>query len=271
MKTQRYFWRVWVGLGLISFLGGCAPTAYRLDPVSGDVAWIDGRPTTKTDENGLTLVASFERLDMQYVALDVELKNKTDQPVEINPADFQYVALNNDRDTLARAVGSLDPLILGAADPAHESERVALNQDREVKRLKRAKVVNTVLMVAAVAGTVAAASSSKNHSYEGWRSNQITQNNIYTAINAKRLIDHGTFANRMQQYDYEAYRWRELALKRTVVAPGSSARGLVYLPMTKDAAFMLVSYPVPENEPAALTFRQEWVKGRTQPNRPQQQ
>ncbi|WP_234734015.1 hypothetical protein [Tellurirhabdus bombi] len=245
-----------VGLGL---LASCAPRVYQVKPVSGDVAWIEGRPVTKDEKSGITVVASYERLDMQYVALDIEIKNNTDRALEINPADFQYAALDKAKDTLRNQYNGY--VVYAAADPTKEADRVAANQIREEKRIKRAKVINTVLMVAAIASDVASSSSGQTRkSAERWVNNRVTHNNIYTAIQAKRMIDHGTFADRMERYDYERYRWKELALKRTTVPAGESARGLVYLPLKKEAAYLQVSYPVLESDPVEVVFQQDWVK-----------
>jgi hypothetical protein len=152
------------------------------------------------------------------------------------------------------------PLMFSAADPIQETDRTAYNQEREVKRIKTAKVINTVLLVAAIASDVASSSSRNNQRPERWVQNRITHNNIYTAIQAKRIIDHGMFADRMQRYDYEAYRWKELSLKPTTVQPGESVRGLVYLPMSRYAKHMLINYPVSDYESVMITFQQDWVK-----------
>ncbi|GAB3275988.1 hypothetical protein GCM10027347_49550 [Larkinella harenae] len=263
MKTKRYILIGWVCLLALSGLSGCATKVYQFTPVSGDIAQIEGRPTTKAEKEGITVVASFERLDLQYVALDIEVKNKTDHSFTVNPADFEYTALDNDQQTVFVITQSPQkPLMFAAADPVREADRTAYNQEREVKRLKTAKVLNTVLLVAAIASDVASSSNRNNHRPERWMQNRITHNNIYAAIQAKRIIDHGTFANRMERYDYETYRWKELSMKPTTLQPGESVRGLVYLPMSHEARHMLVNYPVSEHESVMLTFQQEWVKAK---------
>ncbi|GAB3901855.1 hypothetical protein GCM10028803_27300 [Larkinella knui] len=265
MKTRKNILTLWVCIGSILALSGCAPKVYQLKPVSGDVALIDGRPTTKAEKDGIVVVASYERLDLQYVALDVEIKNRTDRPFDVNPADFEYTALDEEQHTVFRTTSSPQkPLMFSAADPVHEADRTVYNQEREVKRLKTAKIINTVLLVAAVASDVASSSSRNNQRPERWAQNRITHNNLYSAIQAKRIIDHGMFADRMQRYDYEAYRWKELALKPTTIQPGESVRGLVYLPMSRDARHMLVNYPVSDYESIMITFQQEWVKAEKQ-------
>lgn len=260
MKSGKTILTLWVCVGLMAGLNGCATKVYQLRPVSGDVAKIDGRPTTKEEKDGIVVVASFERLDLQYVALDIEVKNKTDHLFDVDPADFKYTALDEEQHTVfITASAPQKPLMFSAADPIHEADRTVYNQEREVKRIKRAKVINTVLLVAAVASDVAS-SSRNNQRPERWVQNRITHNNIYSAIQAKRIIDHGMFADRMQRYDYETYRWKELALKPTTIQPGQSVRGLVYLPMSREAKHMLINYPVSDYESVMMTFQQDWVK-----------
>lgn len=253
--------RLTISLFSLLLLSGCAPSVHQLRPVSGDVAQFDGRPVTKSEQSGIVVVASFERLDMQYVALDIEVKNQTDRPIEVNPADFHYAALNENQDSLRNRINPVYGLVYSAADPQREARLVTVKQAQEEKRLRTARIINTVLLVAAVASDVASSTSARNtRDYGRWVNNRVAHNNMYQMVAMKRAIDHGTFANRMQRYEYETYRWKELALRRTTVPPGESVRGLVYLPLYKDAHYLKLGFPVPENEPVSILFRQEQVK-----------
>lgn len=244
----------------VMLLGSCAPnvTTYQLKPVSGNVSMVDGRSVTRVDQQGIGVVASFEREDMEFVTLDVEVKNLTPDSIDVNPADFKFTALNGQQDTLA------DPQHIGyaltrpAADPAYETGRLVVKRKLEEKRLKRAKILNTVLMVATIASDVS--SSSRSRSYSEYASNRLSHSLAYEGIAIKRAVDHGTFANRMQRYDYEEYRWRELALRRHTLAPGESVRGLVYLTKVPDARFLSISYTVPEQVTVPMLFEQELVQ-----------
>ena len=248
-----------IGLA-IGLLTGCATTVttLRLEPASGDITTIDGRSVTKAERNGVGVVASFEREDMDYVALDIEIKNRTDHPIEVNPADFHFVALGAAQDTLADPKNAGLSLTRAAANPTYEAGRMGLKRKQEEKRLKRAKVINTILLVAAVASDVS--TTSNNRSYREWAGNRISHDFAYQAIAAKRAIDYGTFANRMQRYDYEEYRWRELALRINTVAPGESVRGFVYLPKVVNANYVALNYTVPEQADIPLLFKQELVQ-----------
>lgn len=260
MKTHSTL-SFWVGLGLIaSSISSCAPTVstLQLEPVSGDVATIDGRAVTKVERNGVGVVASFEREDMEFITLDVEVKNRTNDTLNVNPADFRFVALGAQQDTLSDPRNTAATLAGAAADPSYEAGRIQLKQKQEVKRLKRAKVFNTVLMVAAIASDVS--SSSKSRSYNEYIGNRVAHHFAYQGIAAKRAIDHSTFADRMQRYEYEEYRWGTIALKANSLAPGESVRGFVYLPKVQAARYLAISYSVPEQAPVPLLFKQELVQ-----------
>ena len=118
---------------LVLLLSSCASTIsrFRLEPVSGDIARIDGRAVTKAERKGIVVVASFEREDMEFVAFDIEVKNKTDQPISVNPADFQYALLGSAQDTLTEFRLSDGTLVRQAADPSYESGRVEVKQKKE--------------------------------------------------------------------------------------------------------------------------------------------
>lgn len=252
-------------------LTGCSPklsTTYQLEPVSGDVAKLDGRAVTKAEQNGVGVVASFEREDLDFVALDVEIKNRTDHPIEINPADFRYVALGASQDTLADPTNAGLALTRQAADPTYEAGRIGFKRKQEEGRLKRAKVLNTILMVALVASDVS--SSGKSRSYREYANNRVAHNFAYQALNVKRAVNYGTFGNAMQRLDYEAYRWRELALKAQTLAPGESVRGFVYLPKAPNARYLALRYVVPEVADVPLLFKQELVRTSAKGHRPLQ-
>ncbi len=246
---------------LAAALSGCAPTlttTYQLEPISGDVATIDGRAVTKAEQNGVGVVASFEREDLEFITLDIEVKNRTDHPIDVNPADFHFTALDADQHTLTDPNNASLELTRTAADPTYEAGRLKLKRKQEEKRLKTAKVLNTVLMVALVASDIS--SSSNSRSYREYATNRITHGFAYQGLAVKRAIDYSTFANRMQRYDYEEYRWHELALKANTLAPGESVRGFVYFPKAAGARYLAINYTLPEQATVPLLFKQDFVQ-----------
>ncbi len=241
-------------------LGGCASNAtyLQLTPVTGDVAQVDGRMVTRGEADSVVVVASFEREDMEFLAMDIEIKNRSNRAIDFDPSNFRYVALDANEDTLREVQNKSMALLRTAANPALETELVKDKVDKEKRRLKTAKIINTVLFVAIVASDVS--SSSRRQSGESWVRNRISHDGAYNLIQAKRVIDHGTFANRMQRYDFESYRWRELALRRTYIQPGESVRGFVYLPKAMQASFIKMLYPMPETGAITFTFMQSTTR-----------
>ncbi|MEZ0483990.1 hypothetical protein [Fibrella aquatica] len=246
---------------IAGLLCSCAPKQYiRLQPISGPVASVDGRLVTKASADSVEIVASYEREDMEYMALDIEIKNHTTHAIDIDPADFQIELLDADRQPLQLS-GTTNKR--QAADPGYEFNRSEYKIKREEKRLKTAKIINTIALVAVVASDIASSSTSRNtRDFRSWVSNRATHNVAYNLIQAKRVIDHGVFADRMQRYQFEAYRWRELALKRMLVQPGESARGFVYLPKQTKAAFMNLSYPTASGTSIEVLFEQTLSKAK---------
>jgi hypothetical protein len=244
---------------LVYMLSSCSPTVitHRLEPVSGDLATIDGRAVTKAERNGVGVVASFEREDMEFVALDVEIKNRTDHPIDVDPADFHFVALDPRQHPVVATGNNPATLPHSAANPAYESGRMNLKRKQEEKRLTRAKILNTVLMVAVVASDIS--SSNRSRSYGEYVNNRFAHGFAYQGLAAKRVIDHTTFANRMERYSYEEYRWRNLALLANTLAPGESVRGFVYLPKVGNASYIELTYTIPEQASVPLLFRQEQI------------
>lgn len=259
MKMNSYLRHLLTAAGITAFLSSCAPqiTRYRLEPVSGDIARIDGRSTTKAEQNNIGVVASFEHEDMEYVVFDIEVKNKTEHTITVNPSDFQYSFLDAGQDTL-RIIQQNEALaVLHAVDPNYAASQVALRQKKEEKRLKTAKVINTVLFAAILISD--ASSSGKSRNYGEWRRNRVNHDLAWQALNVKRAVDYGTHANRMQKYDQESYRWQAMALKPTEVAAGESVRGLVYVRKNPGARYLNLVYTLPEEAAVPITFEQELV------------
>lgn len=243
-------------------LSSCATQYYQLQPVSGEVAQLDGRHVTKTAADSVEVVASFEREDMEYLALDIEVKNRTERILDIDPANFRMTLLDANRQPLVQP-GVVD--FKQAADPDYEAGRMTHKIRQEEARLKRNRIINTVLLVAIVAADVASSTAPRRNGRE-WNRFVATRNTVgaaYNALQLKRVIDHGSFADKMQRFDFEAYRWRELALKRTDVPPGQSVRGFVYLPKAKGATYLNLTYPTATGN-IELLFEQRLTKQRPQ-------
>jgi hypothetical protein len=150
MKNKLYF-LLFICVG---FLTGCSTNFYQLRPVSGDVAWMEGREVTRTEQNGVVLVASYEFEDPHHMVLDVEIKNRTSAPLLVDPNDFFYFPFSNQNDTLRNERNSIYASLYRAADPEQKIQQAILDVKREKRRLVASSILNGVLLVATVASDI---------------------------------------------------------------------------------------------------------------------
>ncbi len=257
MRTSVYLSFVWL---MAMSLTGCTPTQYtQLRPVSGPVIGEGGRAITKASADSVEVVASFERLDLEYLAFDVEVKNNTAAPLAFDPVAFQADLLTADHQPFVS--GPSAETFRTAADPIYEEGRADRRMKKEDARLKRAKILNTVLFVAIAASEIAS-SVRPTGNYRDWANRQNNHNLAYNFLMTKRIIDHGVFASRLQRYQFEQYRWKQLALTRADIQPGQSVRGFIYVPAVKGASFVRLTYPTPAGGSVEMLFEQTNTKFR---------
>jgi hypothetical protein len=129
---------------------------------------------------------------------------------------------------------------------------------RQDAKIKRARVVNTVLFVG---GIVALIASSGRHSEGAWQTARAAETVVQVA-QVKRVIDHTNYYSRMEKLDREGQMWSHENFRTTTLAPRTSMRGGVFLEANPKAKFIQLNYLYsPENEPISFLFEQ-WFENR---------
>ncbi len=247
--------------GLIS-LAGCAPGLYQLRPVSGDVAWIEGREVTRIEQNGVVLVASYEFEDPKHMVLDVEIKNRTSAPLLVDPNDFFYFPFEEKGDTLRSHTNSLYASTYRAADPEEKIGQAVLEIKRQKQRLIASSILNGVLLAATIASDIH--SNRNDRSWQQRANNRYAHAQAYNFIIQKQVVDINLQKARTQQLQHERANWQEMALRKTTLPVGESVRGLLFLPKDPRASYLWLNYESPADSTAMrLKFLQEKIK----PNR----
>jgi hypothetical protein len=249
-----------VGVGtLILVLSSCSPQLLQLRPVSGDVAWIEGREVTRVEQNGLVVVASYEFEDQRHIVMDVEIKNRTNAPLTVTPNDFHYLPFGAASDTLPNLINPAFHQVHHAADPEAKIRQATLDMKREKNRLIAMSVLNGVLLVATVASDIK--SASKDQNWQRRAGARVAHDQAYNALMQKQAIDINYYHARKDQLTHERSNWQNLALRTTTVAVGESVRGLVFLPKDKRASYLLMNYRSPaDSSLVPVKFSQEIVK-----------
>lgn len=256
MKTSVY---ILVFFSLLSLIG-CAPSYYQLRPASGDVAWVDGREVTRTEQNGVVLVASYEFEDPSHLVLDVEIKNRTSAPLLVDPVDFSYYPFDTKSDTLRNKHNPLYASIYRATDPEKKIEQATLDIKRQKQRLVASSVFNGLLLIATIASDVH--SSRNDRSWQQRANNRYMHGQAYNIIIQKQIADVHLQKARTEQLKHERANWQEMALRKTTLPVGESVRGLLFLPKDTRASYLWLHYAPPaDSTPMELKFVQEKIKG----------
>jgi hypothetical protein len=255
MKNKLYF----LLFACVGFLSGCSPHFYQLRPVSGDVAWMDGREVTRTEQNGVVLVASYEFEDPHHMVLDVEIKNRTSGPLLVDPNDFFYFPFSNQNDTLRDERNLVYASLYRAADPEEKIQQAILDVKREKQRLIASSIFNSVLLVATVASDIH--SNKNDRSWQQRANRQYAHAQAYNFIIQKQIADVNLQKMRTNRLEHERANWQELALRKTTLPVGESVRGLLFLPKDTRASYLLLNYESPaDSTTMKLKFLQEKIK-----------
>lgn len=246
----------------IAFLTGCSTNIYQLRPVSGDIAWLEGREVTRAEQNGVVLVASYEFEDAEHMVLDVEIKNRTSAPLLVDPNDFFYISLGSQNDTLFTERHPAYGNFYRAADPEEKIQQAILDVKREKRRLIASSVFNGVLLVATVASDIHS-SNRNDRSWQQRANSHYAHSQAYNLIIQKQIADINLQKVRTNRLENERANWQELALRKTTLPAGESVRGLLFLPKDLRTSYLMLNYESPADSSAMkIKFLQEKIKAR---------
>ena len=254
MKSVKFFALIIFS----SFLFSCATTnVMRIRPIEQESFVDGGKEIVKQEKDGVKIVASYDGLFEQYAVFDVEVFNNTDQPLTVSPKDFTYFPLDENRQNL-RSEGGQDIYSSFGVEPTEKINYVQHEMARQDAKIKRARIVNTVLIVGGIFALIA---SSGRHSEGAWRTAQVAETIVQVA-QVKRVIDHTNYYSKMEKLDREGQVWSQENFRTTTLAPHTSMRGGVFLETNSRAKFIEVKYLYSiEKQPISFLF-QQWFENR---------
>ena len=204
---------------------GCTPEpVYRLELADNEPAsyWDFGQAVAAQEDAGIAVEVAYDWTSYEGHVLDVEVTNRSDSTVLVDPAAFYYLALRRLADTSGTTVHALDP-------EAYLLE-LDLNESREVAQERTALAFEAVGAVAEFAGEVATANEPQTPEEEA-------------AEAAEDLEDEIHYAERAADYEAEIAslntrreRWANATVRKTTLPPGTSLYGKVYFPVFETSA-----------------------------------
>jgi len=184
--------------------------------------WVSGRAVIQKEQGGVRAATSFEVHDGALLALRVELENLTEAPMNVGPDGITFMTcLTLDKESCDGSWAVVDPEAMLASFDERRS--------REIANAYNQQVFDGGLLVLSAVSDVAVVSKGRSTPTTGLGTLMIAQQGREDAANARATLtalasDRAT--------------WENLAFRRTTIAPGSEAAGLVYIPIHKDARYV---------------------------------
>jgi len=250
MKFLKYIYI----LILSNILFSCATTSVmRLKPVEQESVFDGEKQIVKHEQDGVKVVASYDGRYQKYMIFDIEVFNNTSQPLTVSPKDFTVTPLDEGKQTLRFTDGKYVYSCEGI-EPQEQMNLIKGEMAFQEAKLKRARIVNTVLFVGGIAALIA---SSGKFSESAWRTARVAETVVQVA-QVKRIIDHGNFYSRMDKLEHDGKMWQQENFRTTTLAPGTSIRGGVFLEANPQAKFVQLSY---HGTPNPLNFLfEQWFE-----------
>ena len=243
-------------LSFTNIILSCATTnVMRLRPVEQESFYDGGRQIVKQEREGVKIVASYDGKFEKYMVFDVEVFNNTNHSLTISPRDFTFVPLDENKQNL-RSIDGKYTFSYEGIEPQQQVNYIQHEVANQEAKIKRARVVNTVLFIGGIAALIA---GSSGRSEIAWRTAQLGETVVQVA-QVKRVIDHGNYYSKMDKLHREGQVWSQENFRTSTLQPGQSMRGGVFLESNSKAKFVQLTYNA-ENEPISFLFEQ-WFEQR---------
>jgi hypothetical protein len=165
VESRGTFWAVAAGAVVLggSLVGCVAPIPLvRLYPSAQNVVWVSGRASVEQEDGGIRVAAAFDHQDGTLLSVRIEVENRTDARVEVDPANVTFSACK-----------TLEATSCSPAQQVVNPERVLDDLDEKQSREAAAAVndevfLGTLVLLSAV-GDVASAGHG-NHRMDRRRS-----------------------------------------------------------------------------------------------------
>lgn len=229
-------------------------TVMKLRPVDQESISEGGKQIVKNEKDGVKIVASYDGKFEKYMVFDVEVFNNSSQPLTVSPKNFNFTPLNENKQILDSQDKELNHDYQGI-EPEEQINSIQHKMAIQEAKIKRARIVNTVLFVG---GIVALIAGSSGRSEGSWRTAQLGETAVQVA-QVKRVIDYTNYYSKMDKLDKAGRIWAQENFRTSIIQPGQSMRGGVFFESDLKAKFVKLSYKI-EPEPINFMFEQWFEK-----------
>lgn len=260
-----------IGISLSSCF--VAQPVLRLSPAESDTRWLMGKEfSTKSTESGVVTAIAFEELQNNYIVIDVEISNLSDDTLLVDPADI-YCTFLADTSGFYNSNLENQTLKIFALNPEKKLLDIDKAKSRAIANQKNATAFVITAAVAVIATSAIISSKNKNKSNNNTRSNEVNnyqrQRRSYNSGYYCPLIyvdrDNETLQTTSQipqngfvssNLDFQKENWEFKALRKTHVYPNDRIRGKLVFPASQKDSYLAFLFPYPSQNVKFL-FKQK--------------
>ncbi len=189
----------------------------RLESVMDHSAWIQGKEYFKISKKNIDFVIAYNNLNSRYFAFDIEIGNRSNNPILVSPETFFYNSYKSSGDN------SADIKTTYALNP--EDEILALDKSIEIEKADYASETRTDFLFSFIDVVSDVATLGQKTSEEIEESNK-----AYLEQEKSSHIQEARHDGKMKNLSAEKWKWAKNALRKTTLKNDQMIGGEVYFP-----------------------------------------
>lgn len=212
----------------------------KLEPTQEATKWLYGQEFAKDSVAGIIYEVGFDQIVEPNYLFDLEITNRSNLEILIDPCDFYYIPLND----------SLQPITeekFHASDPEQEILNIEKRLSITEARRKNSVALSIIGLGVDIASSIIIATDDNPH-------NDFIRTDMFNAVQAGNVVNEFQAADLMELRDS----WSESTIRKTTLEPGYSMKGKVFFPYFPKAKYLQMVFPV-DNQNVLVLFQQNYI------------
>ncbi|QJX45414.1 hypothetical protein HMJ29_00070 [Hymenobacter taeanensis] len=223
-----------------------------MKPATGTGQWSDGHETSLAFEDSVEVHMGFVRYEGTELVFEAEVRNTSQRPVLVAPAEFYYQPVAT-QPVASASQGPTFPGRVAALDPEPRLQQLAQRLSYESEQATKVSFGEVLTSVSHLTENVTSIKKKEtNKEIDERAARQQSERNYYT----NQRLEHAAAAEQLRGKQQEL---DQNALRKNTLLPGQRVRGYVYFPRTDMADLLRLVVPLNER-PLTFDFNQYRVK-----------
>ncbi len=240
MKTRTLLFALFI-FSLFLWQSCSAPKSLvKLEPAQETTKWLYGQGFARDSIFGIIYEVGFDHVfDFNYL-FDLDITNRSNLNILIDPKDFYYIPLNDSLQPMANEY-------FQALDPEKEIENIEKKLAVTESRRKNNIALSFVGLGVDIA-TAAITATDDNPN------NDFLRTDMFDAVQISNTTNEFEAADLNELHES----WSKSTIRKTTLEPGYSMKGKVFFPFFHDAKYLQLVFPV-DNQDVRILFQQKYI------------